>query len=80
MNKIETIIFDLGGVLIDWNPEYVYREVFDNDQQKVDWFLNTICTSDWNVEHDAGRLLADGTELLVKEFPQYEEWIRLFYS
>ena len=80
MNKIETIIFDLGGVLIDWNPEYVYREVFDNDQQKVDWFLNTICTSDWNVEHDAGRLLADGTELLVKEFPQYEDWIRTYYN
>ena len=44
MNRIDTIIFDLGGVLIDWNPEYVYREVFNGDQQKVDWFLKNICT------------------------------------
>ena len=67
-NKIDTIIFDLGGVLIDWNPEHVYKDVFDGDQQKVDWFLNNICTSDWNVEQDAGRTLSEGTEILVINF------------
>ncbi|MDY7393829.1 HAD family phosphatase [Aureibaculum sp. 2210JD6-5] len=80
MNKIDTIIFDLGGVLIDWNPKYVYREVFNGDEEKVDWFLNEICTMEWNMEHDAGRLLKDGTELLVKQYPQYEEWIRIYYN
>jgi len=80
MNKIDTIIFDLGGVLLDWNPEYVYREVFNGDQQKVDWFLNTICTHAWNVEQDAGRTLHDATTLLVKQYPAYEEWIRIFYD
>jgi 2-haloacid dehalogenase len=80
MSKINTIIFDLGGVLIDWNPKYVYRDIFNGDDEKVDWFLDTICTNDWNVEHDAGRLLKDGTELLVKEYPQYEEWIRVYYD
>lgn len=80
MSKIDTIIFDLGGVLIDWNPKYVYREVFNGDEEKVDWFLNTVCTNEWNVEHDAGRLLKDGTELLVKQYPQYEEWIRIYYD
>ncbi len=80
MNKIDTIIFDLGGVLIDWNPEYVYREVFNGDQQKIDWFLNTICTHEWNVEQDAGRSIQKATELLVAQYPEYEEWIRIFYD
>ncbi|MCD6542966.1 MAG: HAD family phosphatase [Flavobacteriaceae bacterium] len=79
-NNIDTIIFDLGGVLIDWNPEYVYKKVFNGDQQKVDWFLNNICTSDWNIEQDAGRTLSEGTELLVNQFPEYEKLIRIFYD
>ena len=80
MNKIDTIIFDLGGVLIDWNPEYVYREVFNDDQQKVDWFLNNICTHEWNVEQDAGRSIQKATELLVAQYPEFEKWIRIFYD
>jgi len=79
-NKIDTIIFDLGGVLIDWNPEHVYRDVFKGDQQKVDWFLNNICTSDWNVEQDAGRTLSEGTEILVNQFPEHKKLIRIFYD
>lgn len=80
MSAIDTIIFDLGGVLIDWNPKYVYRDVFDGDEEKVDWFLNNICTSEWNVAHDAGRPLKEGTELLVNQYPEYETWIRLYYD
>ncbi len=79
-NNIDTIIFDLGGVLIDWNPEYVYKDVFNGDQKKVDWFLNNICTSDWNVEQDAGRTLSEGTEILVNQFPEHEILIRYFYN
>ncbi len=80
MSKVDTIIFDLGGVLIDWNPKYVYREVFNGDEEKVDWFLDTICTMDWNVAQDAGRTFSDATEALIKEYPQYEEWIRIYYD
>jgi len=80
MNTIETIIFDLGGVLIDWNPKYVYREVFNGDEEKVDWFLNNICTSDWNLEQDAGRTFADATQFLVSQYPQYKDWIRIYYD
>ena len=80
MNTIEAIIFDLGGVLIDWNPKYVYREVFNGDEEKVDWFLDTICTNDWNVEQDAGRTFEDATQFLINQYPQYEEWIRIFYD
>lgn len=79
-NKIDTIIFDLGGVLVDWNPKYVYRKIFNYDEKKVNWFLNTVCTSDWNIEQDGGRTIAEAVQLKIAEFPQYEDWIRLFYS
>jgi len=79
-SKIETIIFDLGGVLVDWKPEYIYRKVFNNDEEKVQWFLNTVCTPEWNIEQDAGRTIEEGVNIKIKEFPQYEEWIRLFYN
>ena len=47
MKNIKNIIFDLGGVLIDWNPDYMYRKLI-SDEEKRSWFLNNICTSDWN--------------------------------
>ena len=77
--KISTIVFDLGGVLIDWNPDYVYRTVFSTEEE-MQWFYNNVCTSHWNEEQDAGRSLADGTELLVKQFPEQEKNIRIFYD
>ena len=79
MSKIDTIIFDLGGVLIDWNPDYVYRTIFDKEED-MRWFYKNICTSDWNEEQDAGRSIKEGTELLVKQFPDHEANIRAFYE
>jgi 2-haloacid dehalogenase len=76
---ITTIIFDLGAVLIDWNPHYLYRTLF-TDEEEMKNFLATICTSEWNEEQDAGRSLLDGTEILIKEFPEHEVNIRSFYS
>jgi len=80
MSKIRNIVFDLGGVLVDWNPDYVYRKIFDGDEQRMKWFYQNICTSEWNEEQDAGRTLAEGTELLVKKFPEHEENIKAFYG
>lgn len=76
---INTIIFDLGGVLIDWNPEYVFREVIP-DEEKRRFFFENICTHDWNMEQDAGRPLAEATELLVNEYPEWESEIRAYYG
>ena len=76
---INTIIFDLGAVLIDWNPHYMYRTLFDNEEEMKN-FLATVATPDWNEEQDAGRSLYEGTELLVKQYPQHEENIRAFYT
>jgi len=80
MNNIKNIIFDLGGVLIDWNPEYVYLEVFRGDRKKMQWFFDEICTMDWNENQDAGYSLQKATEERVKMFPKYEEWIRMYYG
>jgi 2-haloacid dehalogenase len=76
---INTIIFDLGAVLIDWNPHYVYKTIFD-DEQEMHNFLANVCTSDWNEEQDAGRSLQEGTDLLVARFPEHEANIRAFYG
>lgn len=79
MNKFETVIFDLGGVLIDWNPDYVYRTIF-NDETKMREFYNEVCTSEWNEEQDAGRGLKEATEELVAKFPTEERNIRAYYD
>ena len=79
MATFDTVIFDLGGVLIDWNPDYVYRTIFEKEEEKQ-WFFQNVCTHDWNEEQDAGRSLAAGTELLVKQFPEHEANIRAFYN
>ncbi|WP_299126164.1 HAD family phosphatase [uncultured Winogradskyella sp.] len=80
MKKIDTIIFDLGGVLIDWNPEYVYLDVFNGDREKMQWFFDTICTSDWNENQDAGYPMQKATEERIALFPEHEELIRMFYG
>ena len=77
--NIDTIIFDLGGVLIDWNPEYVYRQLIP-DTERRRYFFDNVCTHDWNVEQDAGRPLAEATELLVRDWPDWEPEIRAFYE
>ena len=80
MTEIKNVIFDLGGVLIDWNPEYVYLDVFNGDREKMKWFFDEICTMDWNENQDAGYPLEKATEERVKLFPEYEEWIRIYYG
>ena len=80
MNTYKNIIFDLGGVLIDWNPEYVYLKEFNNDRKEMKWFFDNVCTFDWNENQDAGYPLKKATEERVKLFPQYENLIRIYYG
>ncbi len=79
MKNIDTLIFDLGGVLVDWNPDYVYRTIF-NDEQQMRAFYKNICTSEWNEQQDAGRSLKEATEELVARFPDEENNIRAYYG
>jgi 2-haloacid dehalogenase len=80
MTDINAIIFDLGGVLIDWNPEYVFLDVFKGDRHKMKWFFDEICTMDWNENQDAGYPIAKATEERVAMFPEHEEHIRMYYG
>jgi 2-haloacid dehalogenase len=80
IQKINTIIFDLGGVLIDWNPLYVYTDSYFDTLEKRDFFFKHICTSDWNEEQDAGRSIVEATQLLVNKFPDWEQPIRDYYG
>jgi len=75
--KIDNIIFDLGGVLMDWDPRYLYRKIFD-DTEKMEWFLANVCTSDWNEQQDAGRSFKEATSLLINEYPEFKNEILAF--
>lgn len=75
---INTIVFDLGAVLIDWNPHYLYGEIFKEDE--MHHFLATVCTPAWNEEQDGGRSLEEATRVLIDRFPEHEENIRFFYD
>jgi 2-haloacid dehalogenase len=79
MKPITTVIFDLGGVLINWEPRYVYKNVFDS-QEKLDWFFENVCTLDWNEQQDAGYPIAKAVEEKVAEFPEWEKEIRIYYD
>ena len=76
---IDTIIFDLGAVLIDWNPRYMYRKIFKTEEE-IEWFIENIVTNDWNENQDAGYPLAQATEDLVSKHPEWEEQIRAYYG
>ena len=78
-STIKNIIFDFGGVLMDWNPRYLYRSLFD-DPEKMEFFLENICTSEWNEQQDAGRSLGEATRSLQSEFPEYADLIQKFYG
>ncbi len=78
-SHIRNIIFDFGGVLMDWNPRYFFKDYF-NDDEKMEFFLKNIAVDEWNAEQDRGRSLAGGTEILVEKHPEWEKEIRAYYE
>ena len=78
--KKQTIIFDLGGVLVDWNPEYVFLNEFKGDRKKMNWFFENICTNEWNEQQDEGKLISKATEERIKLFPKYKSLIKMYYE
>jgi 2-haloacid dehalogenase len=76
---IQTIIFDLGGVLIDWNPDYVFNSLIP-DSDRRQYFFDHVCPYSWNVEQDAGKLIAEATDERIMLFPEWETEIRAYYG
>ena len=77
--SITTAVFDLGAVLIDWNPRYVFRSMFA-DEAAMEHFLATVATPEWNAEQDRGRTLAEATAILIAEHPEHTDLIEAYYD
>lgn len=74
------IVFDLGGVLLDWNPRYLYRSLFKGDEAAMEHFLSEICTPEWNSRQDAGRPFAEAVAELSALHPQHRELIEVYHT
>ena len=72
-----TVVFDVGGVLLDWNPRYLYRKLFD-DEAVMEHFLTHICSNTWNLMQDAGRSFADGVAELSTRYPEHADLIAAY--
>ncbi len=77
MKKI--IIFDLGGVLIDWDPRHLYRKIF-SDTNELEYFLNEVCSLEWNSQMDVDKSFLDAIDDLIPKFPQYKEQIQAYFD
>ncbi len=78
MNKQpNTLVFDIGGVLIDWNPRYLYRKLFSNGKE-MEMFLRDICSPEWNAKQESGRSSAKGSQELIKVHPEQTELIEAY--
>ena len=75
----QAVVFDLGGVLIDWNPRYLYRSIFDGDEAAMEAFLAEVTTPEWNARQDAGRPWADAIDELAARFPEHRERIEAYW-
>jgi 2-haloacid dehalogenase len=75
----KVIVFDLGGVLIDWDPRHMYRTLFD-DEAEMETFLAEVATLEWNAHHDAGRRWEDGVALLSAEYPHQAGLISAYWE
>jgi 2-haloacid dehalogenase len=77
--NIKAVVFDFGGVLIDWNREYLYKQLIPDDTERR-WFLDNVCKMEWVVQQDGGQTIEDGTAELVALYPEHEALIRAFYA
>lgn len=75
---LNAVLFDLGAVLIDWNPRYLYRPIFDGDEAAMERFLNEVVAPEWNHQIDLGKSFAEAVAERSREFPQHAELIALW--
>jgi len=74
------VVFDLGGVLVDWNPRYLYRKLFAGDERAMEEFLATVCTQSWNLQQDAGRSFSEACASLCERHPDKAHLINAWFE
>ena len=77
-HPVDAVIFDLGGVLIDWNPRYLYRRLFGDDTEAMEAFLGKVCNPEWNARQDAGRPWAEAVAELSARHPEARDLIAAY--
>lgn len=75
---VTTVVFDVGRVLIEWDPRHLYRDIFDGDEVLMEDFLSNVCTDAWNLEQDRGRPWSEAVVSLSAEHPYCRELIRAY--
>jgi 2-haloacid dehalogenase len=73
------IVYDLGGVLIDWNPRHLYRKLIE-DEATMEWFLAEVCHTAWNEEQDRGRSFAAAIEEAAARHPEHRPLIEAYFA
>lgn len=76
----KVVIFDLGNVLIRWDPRNLYRSYFGTNPTEMEWFLTHVCNASWNEMHDAGRPFSEGIRELSQTFPHYSTHIEAYFA
>lgn len=79
MEGIRNVVFDFGGVLVDWNPRYFFRSYFHNDEL-MEYFLSHVCTPEWNDKQDAGRSIAEAVAEAKSLHPEFSDAIDCYYG
>ena len=77
-NGIHAAVFDVGGVLIEWDPRHLYRKLLPDDPEAMERFLGTVCTPEWNLEQDRGRSFAKGVDELSRRHPHAADLIAAY--
>jgi len=72
-------LFDLGGVFFDWDPNHFFKDIFDTAEERK-YFLTEICSDEWNVKQDAGRIIEEAENELIAKFPHYKKEIQMYYK
>jgi 2-haloacid dehalogenase len=79
-NQKPAIIFDVGGVLLDWNPRYLFRKLFNGDEVRMEDFLTRVCSLAWCLRIDEGQPFPEAVEELSHQHPEYATFIHLYYD
>jgi len=75
-----TIVFDFGGVLMDWDPRYLFRGMFNGNEARMEYFLQAVCSQEWNIKQDAGYPFDKAIQERIELYPTYKPYIQAYHD